>query len=81
MVLPAKLASAKCIAVLFFVYCLFYFLIPARASEQGGLSVYMSSKKIVIERTRGLIYLKLVAKDFFQKIISSSAGENAGDSV
>ena len=27
MVLPAKLASAKCIAVLlFFVYCLFYYL-------------------------------------------------------
>ena len=38
-------------------------------------------KKFVIERTRGLIYLKLVAKDFFPKIISSSAGENAGDSV
>ena len=37
-------------------------------------------KKIVIERTRDLIYLKFVAKDFFPKIISSSAGENAGDS-
>ena len=38
-------------------------------------------KKIVIERTRDLIYLKLVPKDFFPKIISSSAGENSGDSV
>ena len=26
MVLPAKLASAKCIAVFFFVYCLFLYL-------------------------------------------------------
>ena len=41
----------------------------------------MCTKKIVIERTRDLIYLKFVAKDFFPKIISSSAGENAGDSV
>ena len=58
-------------------------LLPARTSEQGNVnglvSVYMSS--IVIERTRDLIYLKFVAKDFFPKIISSSAGENAGDSV
>ena len=38
-------------------------------------------KKIVIERTRDLIYLKLAAKDFFPKIISSCAGENASDSV
>ena len=55
------------------------------ASEQGNViglvSVIMSSQKIVIERTRDLIYLKFVAKDFFPKIISSSAGENAGDSV
>ena len=36
-------------------------------------------KKIVIERTRDLIYLKFVATDFFQKIISPSAGENSGD--
>ena len=34
--------------------------------------------KIAIERTRDLIYLKFVAKDFLPKIISSSAGENAG---
>ena len=51
--------------------------LPAHASEQGNVigSVH------VIERTRDLIYLKFVAKDFFPKIISSSAGENAGDSV
>ena len=36
-------------------------------------------KKIVIERTRDLIYLKFVATEFFQKIISPSAGENSGD--
>ena len=30
----------------------------------------MSSKKIVIERTRDLIYLKFVATDFSPKIIS-----------
>ena len=41
--------------------------------------IYMSSKKNVIERTRDLIYLKFVATDFFQKIISPSAGENSGD--
>ena len=38
----------------------------------------MSSKIIVIERTRDLIYLKFVAKDFSPKIISPSAGENSG---
>ena len=36
-------------------------------------------KKIVIERTRDLIYFKFVATDFFLKIISPSAGENSGD--
>ena len=34
-------------------------------------------KKIVIERTRDLIYLKFVATDFFPKIISPSAGKNS----
>ena len=38
----------------------------------------MCTKKIVIERTRDLIYLKFVATDFFPKIIYSS-GENSGD--
>ena len=49
---------------------------------QSGLSVYIYicvQKKIVIERTRDLIYLKVVATDFFPKIISPSAGENSGD--
>ena len=36
-------------------------------------------KKIVIERTRDLIYLKFVVTDFFPKIISPSAGENSSD--
>ena len=52
----------------------------ARASEQGNviglvsvciyIYIYMSSKKIVIERTRDLIYLKFVATDFSPNIIS-----------
>ena len=59
----------------------------AQASRvmKSGLSVYIYymcvQKKIVIERTRDLIYLKKVATDFFLKIISPSAGENSGDSV
>ena len=66
--------------------------LPARASEQGNViglvSVYIyiyiyicHQKKIVIERTRDLIYLKFVATDFSPKIISPSAGENSGDSA
>ena len=65
-------------------------LLPARASEQGNVIglvsvyiyiyiLYMSSKKIVIERTRDLNYLKFVATDFSPKTISPSAGENSGD--
>ena len=62
-----------------------------RASEQGNvigsvrIYIYINiyhmcvKKKIVIERTRDLIYLKFVATDFFPKIISPSAGENSGD--
>ena len=42
--------------------------------------IYMCTKKIVIERTRDLIYLKFVETDFFPKIISPSAGENFGRS-
>ena len=63
-------------------------LLPARASEQGNVirlvSVYIyicHQKKIVIERTRDLIYLKLVATDFSPKISSPSTGENSGDSA
>ena len=50
----------------------------------GLVSVYIyicHQKKIVIERTRDLIYLKFVATDFSPKIISPSAGENSGDSA
>ena len=64
-------------------------LLPACASEQGNvigsvhiyIYIYMCvcTKKIVIERTRDLIYLKFVATDFFPKIISPSAGENSSD--
>ena len=38
-------------------------------------------KKKMLKRTRDLIYLKFVATDFSQKIISPSAGENSGDSA
>ena len=61
--------------------------VPARSSEQGNVIglvsvyIYISSKKIVIERARDLIYLKFVATDFSPKIISPSAGENSGDSA
>ena len=60
-------------------------LLPARASEQGNvigsvcIYIYVCTKQFVIERTRDLIYLKFVATDFFQKIISPSSGENSGD--
>ena len=39
----------------------------------------MCTKKIVIEQTRDLNYLKFVATDFSPKTISPSAGENSGD--
>ena len=62
--------------------------LPVHASEQGNviesvrIYMYMCVQIFfVIERTRDLIYLKFVVKDFFPKINSSSAGENAGDSV
>ena len=59
--------------------------LPALASEQcnviGFVHIYICTKKIVIERTRDLIYLKFVATDFFPKLISPSAGENSSDSV
>ena len=47
-----------------------------------GVRVYIChQKKIVIERTRDLIYLKFVATDFSLKIISPSTGKNSGDSA
>ena len=60
--------------------------LPARASKQGNvigsvrIYIYVY-KKIEIEQTRDLIYLKFVATDFFPKIISPSAGKNSSDSV
>ena len=70
----------------------FYVFLPARASEQGNvigsvhiyiyiyIYIYVCvQKKIVIERTRDLNYLKFVATDFSPKTISSNAGENSGD--
>ena len=65
-------------------------LLPARSSEQGNvigsvriyiyIYIYVCvQKKIVIERTREINYLKFVATDFSPKKISPSAGENSGD--
>ena len=48
-------------------------------ADPSNKSYLCHQKKIVIERTRDLIYLKFVATDFFRKIISPSAGENSGD--
>ena len=48
--------------------------------SEGLLYIYVY-KKIVIERTRDLIYLKFVTTDLFLKIISPSAGENSDDLV
>ena len=63
-------------------------LLPARASEQGNviglvpMYIYIChGKKIAIERTTDLIYLKFVATDFSLKISSPSTGENSGDSA
>ena len=70
-------------------HCIYIYSIPhiyprAQASGNviGSVSVYIyiyHQKKIVIERSRDLIYLKFVATDFSPKIISPSAGENSGD--
>ena len=56
----------------------------SRLCNQVGVRVYIYIcvyKKIVIERTRDLIYLKFVATDFSPKIISPGVGENSGDSA
>ena len=70
--------------------CQTCFLLPARTSEQGNvigsvriyiyiyIYIYVQ-KKIVIERTRDLNYLKFVATDFSPKTIIPSAVENSGD--
>ena len=63
------------------------FFLPVHVSVQGNVIglvsvyIYMSSKKIVIERTMDLIYFNFVATDFSLKIIIPSAGENSGDSA
>ena len=59
------------IGTIFLVY--FMLLLPACASEQGNvigsdrMYIYVYQKKIVIERTRDLIYLKFVATDSSRK--------------
>ena len=62
--------------------------LPAHACEQGNVIglvlvyIYICVlKKIIIERTRDLIYLKFVATDLSPKIISPSAGKNSGYST
>ena len=73
--------------LLYIYVCVQKKLLPVCASEQGNVigsvHIYIYNmcvqKKIVIEQTRDLIYLKFVATDFIPKIISHSAGENSGD--
>ena len=57
------------------------YLVIFHADPCNKSYIYMCvyKTKIVIERTRDLIYLKFVATDFFLKTISPSAGENSGD--
>ena len=79
-------AYSYCVNSLTVRTCFIIFL-PARTNEQGNvigsvrIYIHVCIKKIVIERTRDLIYLKFIATDFFPKIISPSAGENSGDLV
>ena len=51
---------------------------PQGSAEYNATACFVR-KKIVIERTRDLNYLKFVATDFSPKTISLSAGENSGD--
>ena len=78
MFLMYAIVNLKCL-----ILQVFYPRTQASRVILSGLSVYiyMCTENIVIERTRDLIYLKLVALDVFPKIISPSAGENSGDSV
>ena len=55
------------------------YLVILHADPCNKSYIICVQKKIVIERTRDLIYLKFVATDFFPKIISPCAGENSGD--
>ena len=79
--------AAMFAACVYCCLCLLLPLLPVRASEQGNvigsvriyIYICVCTKKIVIERTRDLIYLKFVATDFFLKIVSPSAGEYSGD--
>ena len=60
-------------------YISFFHLLVNRFSVIYIYVCVCVQKKIVIELTRNLIYLKFVATDFFPKIISPSAGKNSGD--
>ena len=48
-----------------------------RAGQCNRVGVLYHQKKIVIERTRDLIYLKFVATDFSPKISSENSGDSA----
>ena len=55
------------------------YLVILHADPCNKSYIYVCTKKIVIERTRDLNYLKFVATDFSPKTISPSAGENSCD--
>ena len=73
-----KQLHGKLITILYSVYIICILIFIVLFDFNDGDFAY---KKIVIERTRDLIYLKFVATDFFPIIISPSAGKNFGDSA
>ena len=62
-------------------YCRYSWNISSYYTLTRVISLIYAYKKIVIERTRDLIYLKFLATDFSPKIIKPSTGENSGDSA
>ena len=64
---------------IYFILHRYTFSAVTTFSHGINIYIYVCTKKIVIERTRDLNYLKFVATDFSPKTISPSAGENSGD--
>ena len=88
MSLPARASEQGNVigSVRLYIYVYIYIYIYVIGSVRLYIYVYIYiyiyvcvQKKIVIERTRDLNYLKFVATDFSPKTISPSAGENSGD--
>ena len=80
---PSALGSVNSVQTFTSWYNLYIYHAKSRLNTPvwGSLRSPNHQTNFVIERTRDLIYLKFVATDFSPKIISSSAGENSGDSA